>query len=379
MTEPVLSRQRPIQSPPERGPLEPALNSVRARTELDISDFAYVIADLRAVVLSARARAAAAASATIVEMYWQLGSRLRAELLVDGRAPYGSRLVVEAASRLSEEFGSGFSEASLRHSMRFVEVFPDSDVVSSLSRSLTWTHLRDLIPIEDRRSRAFYAEMARVQRWSTRRLRKEIDGMLYERTALSRSPEAVIDEQLDGLREGDRLTPELVFRDPYMLDFLGLPRDHSESDLEGAILRELESVLTELGDGFCFVCRQKRISVGPDDFYLDLLFYHRGLRRLVAIELKIGRFMPADLGQMLLYLRWLDKNEKLEGEGPPLGLILCSDVDEERVELLELADGSIRVARYLTELPPANILAARLHTAVQRARARLEDTGETGP
>lgn len=163
----------------------------------------------------------------------------------------------------------------------------------------------------------------------------------------------------------------MVFRDPYFLDFLGLKDRYLEKDLEDAILRELEQFLLELGSGFTFVARQKRIQVDSDDYYIDLLFFHRKLRRLVAIELKLGDFKPADKGQMELYLRWLDKYERQDGEETPIGLILCAGKKHEAVELLELEKSSIRVAEYLTELLPRNILERKLHDAIITARERL--------
>ncbi len=195
--------------------------------------------------------------------------------------------------------------------------------------------------------------------------------MLYERTALSRKPEELIRQELTALRDEDRLTPDLIFRDPYVLDFLGLKDTYGEKDLEAGILRELEAFLLELGVGFTFVARQKRMTVGDIDYYLDLLFYHRKLRRLVAVELKLGKFQPADKGQMELYLRWLEKHEQEAGEEPPLGLILCADKAEEEIELLQLDQSGIRVAAYLTELPPREVLARKLHDALTLARARL--------
>jgi hypothetical protein len=177
------------------------------------------------------------------------------------------------------------------------------------------------------------------------------------------------------------MSPDLVFRDPYLLDLLGLKGAYSERDLETAILREIEGVLLELGTGFTFVARQKRMSIGKDDFHLDLLFFHRHLRRLIAVELKLESFQPAHVGQMELYLRWLDKYERAPGEDAPIGLILCSGADAEQVELLELDAKSIRVSEYLTELPPQPLLRRRLHQAIahareQAARRRLDGGGQ---
>lgn len=197
-----------------------------------------------------------------------------------------------------------------------------------------------------------------------------MDSMLYERTALSKKPEALIEQELVALQEGDRLTPDMVLRDPYMLDFLGLDAGHNERDLEDAIIRDLERFLLEMGVGFTFVERQKRIMVGGEDFYLDLLFFHRKLRRLIAIELKMERFRPAHKGQLELYLRWLDKHEREPWEESPLELILCVEKNEEQIELLEMEASGIHVAEYMTELPPRNLLEQRLRDAVTRARER---------
>jgi len=198
--------------------------------------------------------------------------------------------------------------------------------------------------------------------------------MLYERTALSRQPEQVAQHELDVLREHDRLSPELVFRDPYFLEFLGVSDHYLERDLEDAILREMEKFLMELGSGFAFLARQKRIAVDHNDYYLDLLFYHRHLQRLIAIELKQGDFKPEHKGQMELYLRWLDKHERQPHEQPPLGIILCTGKQQELVELLELDKSGIHVAEYLTALPPKDLLRAKLHQAIEHSRQRLLPT-----
>jgi predicted nuclease of restriction endonuclease-like (RecB) superfamily len=213
--------------------------------------------------------------------------------------------------------------------------------------------------------------MCRTERWSTRTLHTKIQGMLYERTAISKKPDELIRQELNTLRDEDRISPDLTFRDPYLLDFLGLADTYSERDLEASILRELERFLLELGTDFTFVARQKRITIDSEDYYLDLLFYHRGMRRLVAIELKLGKFRAADKGQMELYLRWLDKYEKREGEEHPLGLILCAEKSAEHVELLQLENSGIRVAEYMTDLPPRAVLEARLHEAVRMAQEQI--------
>lgn len=256
--------------------------------------------------------------------------------------------------------------------IQFTEAFPDEQIVVSLIRQLSWTHFIALIPLKDPLKRDFYAEMCRLENWSVRTLRRKIAGMLYERTAISRKPESVIRHELDTLRSNDQMTPDLIFKDPYILDFLGLKDRYLEKDIEDAILREMESFILELGADFAFLARQKRITVDHDDYYLDLLFFHRGLRRLVAVDLKLEDFKPADKGQMELYLRWLEKHAAKPGEGPPIGLILCAGKKRETVELLELEKSGIRVAEYLTDLPPRKVLERKLHKAVEHARRRLD-------
>jgi predicted nuclease of restriction endonuclease-like (RecB) superfamily len=277
---------------------------------------------------------------------------------------------------LKGEYGRGFSAKNLRNMIRFAEVFPDEEVVSTLWRQLSWSHFREIIYRKDPLQREFYAQMCRVERWSVRALRKKIASMLYERTAISKKPESLIRHEIETLRREDQLSPDLVFKDPYLLDFLGLRDRYLEKDLEDAILRELERFLLELGAGFSFIARQKRIQVDNDDYYLDLLFFSRKLRRLLAIELKLGDFKPADKGQMELYLRWLDKYERQEGELQPIGLVLCAGKNRETVELLALENSGIRVAEYMTELPPRKVLEQKLHAAIRQAEEAFQHRPE---
>ena len=331
-----------------------------------------LLAEVRDFILEARRQTARMVDAGLTLLYWQIGDRIRREILREKRAGYGERIVSALGRQLEYEFGRGFSEKSLRHMIRFAEAFPEFQIVSTLSRQLAWSHFLEIIYLKNDLQRDFYAELCRMERWSVRMLRSRIQSMLYERTALSKKPEHLVEKELKGLREEDRLTADLVFRDPYVLDFLGLRDTYSEKDLENALLREIESFLLELGRGFAFVERQKRITLDGDDYYIDLLFYHRRLRRLVVIELKIGDFKPADAGQVELYLRWLDRHERQEGEEKPLGLILCAGKKRETVELLELEPRGIHVAEYLTELPPRELLQQRLHDAVIYTRLRME-------
>lgn len=343
------------------------------------SDAAALLADLRGLIESARQRIATVANASTTILCWNVGRRLLRESLQDGRGAYGRRILATVSQELSAEFGVGFSYAALTRMVRFAEWMTDERIVSTLSTQLSWSHFIELLPIKDPLARDFYAEMCRLEHWDVRTLRLKIGGMLFQRTALSRKPKSVIASEIGQLRDG-HMTPDLVFRDPYLLDLLGLKGAYSERDLESAILREIEGVLLELGSGFAFVARQKRMSVGKDDFHLDLLFFHRHLRRLIAVELKLESFQPAHVGQMELYLRWLNKHERAPGEEAPIGLILCASADAEQVELLQLDAKSIRVSEYLTELPPLPLLRARLHQAIEHAREqaarRLPGSGE---
>ena len=330
-----------------------------------------LLSDLRELILSTRAGVAHAVNAALVLLYWEVGHRIRTDILKSQRAGYGEQVVSTLAAQLALEFGQGFADKNLRRMIQLAEVFPVREIVVTLSRQLGWSHFLAILPLKDALKRDFYAEMCRIERWSVRTLRDKIGGMLFERTALSRKPKELVRQEIAKLRDGDALSPDLVFRDPYFLDFLGLKNTYSEKDLEQAILREMEQFILELGTGFSFVARQKRLVIDGEDFYLDLLFFHRKLRRLIAVELKLERFKAADKGQMELYLRWLEKNEMEPWEESPIGLILCADKGDEQIELLQLDQSGIRVASYLTELPPRPLLQKKLHEAMARARERI--------
>jgi predicted nuclease of restriction endonuclease-like (RecB) superfamily len=335
-----------------------------------------LLSDVRELIQQAREGVARAIDSGLVMLYWHVGRRIRQDILKEKRAEYGQKIVSALGTQLSVDFGRGFDEKSLRHMVRFAEVFPDEQIVSALRRQLSWTHFKRVIYIDDPLKRDFYAEMCRLENWNTRTLDQKIQSMLFERTAISKKPDKLIRQELKQLREEDKLTPDLVFRDPYVLDFLGLKDSYAEKDFEAAILREIEAFLLELGDGFCFVARQKRMQIDHRDYHLDLLFYHRKLRRLVAIDLKIGEFDAAYKGEMELYLAWLKRHECEPDEAEPLGIILCAGKSEEHVALLELNKRGIHVASYLKKLLPKAELERKLHDAVRLARARLEPSKE---
>ncbi len=329
--------------------------------------------DIRSLIESARQRAVVAVNAELTLLYWAIGSRINVDVLAGERAAYGKQILAGLAASLTFEYGKGWTEQNLRHCMQLASIFPSREILYPLSRELSWTHLRNLIYVSESLKREFYVEMVRVERWSVRQLQERIKSMLFERTAISKKPEETITQDLKLLRETGVVSQDLVFRDPYVLDFLGLKDNYSESNLEDAILNELQQFISELGTDFAFLARQKRLTIDNRDYRIDLLFYHRRLRAQVAIELKLGAFDAAYKGQMELYLRWLEKHDTIDGENPPIGLILCADKNQEHVELLQLDKSNIRVAQYLTMLPSQELLSAKLHDAIAKAKLLLEN------
>lgn len=327
--------------------------------------------EISGMIVAAKERVAVAVNAELTMLYWNVGRRINKEILGEQRADYGKRVVAELSANLMAEHGEIWNEKHLRRVMQFAAVFPDEKIVVSLIRQLSWTHIIALIPIDDPLKREFYIEMCKMEHWSVRALRGRISSMMYERTAIAKKPEAVIKKDIATLRDEGRMSADLAFRDPYVLDFLGLRGAFSEKELEKALVADMRNAILELGGDMAFLAEQKRISVDNEDYYLDLLFFHRRLRRLVAIDLKIDTFKAEYKGQMELYLKWLEKNERRKGEKKPIGLILCAGKNEEHVELLELGRSNIRVASYMTELPPRKVLEEKFRLAIQAARNRL--------
>lgn len=335
---------------------------------------AGLLADLRQVIEQARQTAAVAVNTSLTLMYWRIGQRIGREVLGGQRADYGAEIVVTLSRQLVADYGRSFEEKNLRRMVQFAELFADEQNVVTLSRKLSWSHFLALLPLKDPLARDFYARMCSADGWSVRTLRDRVDSMLFERTALSKKPDELVRLELDALQAQGDMTPALLLKDPYVLGFLGLQDRYLEKDLEDAILRELEAFLLELGAGFSFVARQRRIQLDGDDFYIDLLFYNRKLRRLVAIELKLGEFKAEYKGQMELYLRWLARHDQEPGDAPPLGIILCTGKKNEQIELLELDKSGIHVAEYLAVLPPREVFARKIHEALTQARLRLANT-----
>ena len=331
--------------------------------------FQQLFNDISEMISAGKNRVAVEVNHAVVLLYWSIGKRINDEILKGDRANYGEQIISQISVELTHKFGKGYNKSNLFRMIRFAKLYPDSKIIATVSRQLSWSHIIMICQMNNGLQRDFYLEMARIERWSVRETRDKINTMLFERTAISKGPEKVIKTEINKLRDGDELNPDLVFRDPCFLDFANLSGKYSEGDLENAILDNITEFLYELGNDFCFVARQKRMSAKNKDRYLDLLFFHRGLKRLVAIELKLGKFEPEHKGQMEWYLRWLDKNERKDGEEKPIGIILCADKDQEDVEYLELDEASIHVTKYLTKLPPKKLLEEYLHKAITIARA----------
>lgn len=317
--------------------------------------------ELALLIEQSQQKVALAAKSGVTILFWKVGKRINEEILQNKRAEYGSKIVTTVSTQLENKYGRNFTEKNVRRMMQFADQFPEIEIVVTVSRQLSWSHILNILPLKKQEAKLYYSKIASENSLSVRELREQINRKAFERSEIAN---VQLSNQTD--------IPFDTFKDPYILDFLQLKEGYLEKDLESAILKELEQFILETGKGFAFVERQKRMIIDGEDFYLDLLFFHRKLKRLVAIELKIGKFQASDKGQMELYLNWLNKYEKQEGEEKPIGLILCAESSKEQVELLELQKDRIVVAEYWTELPPKIELEKRLHKALIEAKERLE-------
>ncbi|HHW7507885.1 TPA: PDDEXK nuclease domain-containing protein [Mannheimia haemolytica] len=332
---------------------------------------AEFVNEISQLIQSSKQRMTVAVNAELTLLYWHIGKRINDYILQGERAEYGQEVVKNLAQSLTEQFGKGWSKRHLNYTMQFAATFPNLEIVHTLCAQLSWSHFKLIIAIDEPIKREFYATMATQERWSVRTLDDRIGSLLFERTAISKKPDETIIAELSLLRDKGEYNQSMVLKDPYILDFLDLNDRYMERDLEDAILREIEQFLLELGAGFTFVARQKRIQIDNDDFYIDLLFYNRKLKRLIAIELKTESFKHSHKSQMELYLAWLAKHEQEADENPPLGIILCTGKKQEQVELLDLKNSDIHIAEYMTVLPSKAVLEQRLHLAVERAKERF--------
>lgn len=313
----------------------------------------------------------------MVNLYWNIGKSIKKEIIKTDRAEYGKQKIQLLSEGLTQKYGKGYSSQNLWY---MIQLYDEYSILQSLLgefQGLSWTHIINLLPVKDKLKREFYAVLCRKEHWSTRTLQERIGSMLYERTALSKLPEKTIKMQLKELKEKDKMTPEMVFRDPYVLDFLGLSDTYSERNLEKAILNALEKFILEIGRDFYFVARQRRITLDNIDYYMDLVFYHRKLKCFVVIDLKLDKFRAEYKGQMELYLRYIEKYEMEEGENPPIGIILCAEKGKKQIELLFLPKDRIKVAEYLTKLPSKELFAEKLQKSIQVAQLEMQSKGKT--
>jgi predicted nuclease of restriction endonuclease-like (RecB) superfamily len=331
-----------------------------SKLEINHGDTELII-DISLLIEQSQRHIATQANRALTQLFWQISKRINDEILLNKRADYGKQIVVTVARQLETKYGRSFSDRNLRRMMQFATVFNDFKIVTPLATQLSWSHFIELFPLKTNEARMFYAQKVMEESLGKRALKQQIERKAFERNEIANT-------QLGTFK------PELLntFKDPYILDFLNLKNTYLEQDLERAILHELEAFILELGKGFAFMERQKRMIIDGDDFYLDLLFYNRKLKRLVAIELKLGKFEAAHKGQMELYLKWLSKYEKQEGENEPIGLILCAESNKEQVELLELHKDGIMVAEYWTEMPSKQALQQKLHQLLIEAKERID-------
>jgi predicted nuclease of restriction endonuclease-like (RecB) superfamily len=319
-----------------------------------------LLSDISLLIEQSKRHIVTQANSTLTLLFWQIGKRINNEILQNKRADYGKQIVPTLSAQLEKLYGSNFEEKNLRRMLQFVEQFPEFEIVVTLSRQLSWSHFLVLLPLNSVVAKQYYANLSSAELWSVRDLRKQIASKAFERTEIANTQLSSSQAELFN-----------IFKDPYLLDFLNLKNTYLENDLEKAILHELEAFILELGKGFAFMERQKRIIIDGDDFYLDLLFYNRNLKRLVAIELKLGKFEAAHKGQMELYLKWLDRYERQEGENAPIGLILCAESNKEQIELLEMHKDGIMVAEYWMEIVSKKELETKLHQLLIEAKERL--------
>lgn len=319
------------------------------------------------IIKNARNKVETTVNSELVILYWNVGKIIKTQILDDNKPEYGKSVIQNLSQELVLEYGRGYSQRNLFNMVKLYEVFGDEKILHTLCTKLTWSHFRKLIYIKEPLKMEFYATMVLNERWSVRELDERINSQLYERTNLSKQPELTIANDLQLLRDEKKMSTDLVLKDPYVLDFLDLKDSYSEKDLESAIIAELERFILEMGRDFTFVGRQVRLTFQDVDYYVDLLLYHRKLRCLVVVELKLGKFKPEYKGQVELYLNYLEKYEMNEGENPPIGIILCSSKEAEVVELMKLDEARIHVAEVITRT-----LAQKLPEAIDNAKTLLE-------
>jgi len=323
--------------------------------------------EIKSIIDQAKTKAIMQVNQWLILMYWQIWKHIKENVIGDQKASYGDKTIKNLWEKLTLEYGIWFGYRNLFRMLKLFELFPDIQIVTTLSSKCSWSHFLEFIKIEDETKRQFYITFAMHEQRSVRILRNRIDSQLFERTMISKEPDETIQYDLQQLTSQETaINQKLFVRDPYLLDFLWLEKSFSEKDLENAILQELEKFILEFGNDFAFLARQKRISIWDRDYFVDLLFYHRKLKRLIIIELKLWEFSPEHKWQVELYLQYFKKYEKQEWENDPIAIILCSWKDQEVVELMEVGKDNIHISEYWLQLPPKEILQQKLHKAIQQ-------------
>lgn len=300
-------------------------------------------------------------------MFWHIGHFINEDMGYQQYSAYGDKILATLSQRLTALYGKGYTYSAVTRMMKVARIYNEEGMFATLSQTLTWSHFLELITIEDDTKRLFYQQMGIAEHWSVRQLRDKQDEMAYERSLIAAKPEDEIITTLEQVSP-THMEPDAVLRNSYVLDFLGLSGYYSEGELEAAIAKQLEAFILELGQGFAFLERQKRFTIDGTDYYLDLLFYHRKLKCLVAIDLKLGKFKPQYKGQMELYLKYLQKYDMQPDENPPIGLLLCSEGNTEHIELMMLNEDRIKVAQYLTCLPDKQWFIDKLNRSILIAK-----------
>ena len=321
------------------------------------------VSDIRNIIITARTTAIRSVDFERVKMYWKLGERIFIEEQKgQDRAEYGAYLLQNAALEIEKEFGSGFSVRQLERARRFYRTYP---IATALRTQLNWYQYRLLIQISDNDKREYYEQETANNNWTGRELERQINSGLYERLLLSNDKKSVLEV---ARKERQPESPTEIIKDPMVLEFLGLKPDaaYYEKDLERALITNLQAFLLELGSGFSFVARQKRILLEDDEFFADLVFYNRLLRCFVIIELKTHKITHEDIGQLQMYVNYYDRNEKAPDENPTIGILLCADKNDLLVKYtLPENNNTILASKYQLYLPTEKQLAEQLRIELQ--------------
>ncbi|EGD04902.1 hypothetical protein B1M_09112 [Burkholderia sp. TJI49] len=348
------------------------------------ADYAGIHGSIVELLDEARRAAARSVNALMTASYWEIGRRIvEAEQRGKRRAGYGEQLIERLSGDLTARFGRGFGVNNLENMRRFFLTYRGAEISQTVSGKLTlaelaqiftlpWSAYVRLLSVKDDHARRFYEAEALRGGWSVRQLDRQIGSQFYERTALSRDKAAML-AKAAAPRPADAVTPDDAIKDPYVLEFLNLKDEYSESDLEGALIERLQELLIELGDGFTFVGRQRRLRIDQTWYRVDLLFFHRRLRCLVIVDLKLGSLTPVDVGQMHLYCNYAKAHWTLPDENPPVGLILCADKGHAMARYaLEGLPNQVMAANYRTVLPDAELLQRELENTRRMLESRVK-------